>query len=113
MKKVRSVPIPTLTDNDGEGQGESNGKPKRTKMKVLRPKIAFGGIDQDHLFDWGAGGSNGGGVGSMSKTKVKKLLASEKEINSFTDFDPTKKLKKGGKSSKGAFKSKSKFKRRN
>ncbi len=62
------------------------------------------GIDHD-MFDWG--GDSSGGTG-MSKKQLK--LAVQKET--FTDFDSSKRLRKGGKVGTSSFKSKSKFKRR-
>ena len=70
--------------------------------KIIRPKFAVGGLDQDML-DWG--GSSGSG---LSKKQMKQD-AKEKD---FTDFNPDKKLRKGGKIGVSSFKSKSKFKRR-
>ena len=69
--------------------------------KVARPKFAVGGSDQD-LF--GSEPTNGK-VGKH----VMKQLAKEK---AFTDFDPNKRLRKGGKLGSKSFKSKSRFKRR-
>ena len=70
--------------------------------KIIRPKFAVGGLDQD-LMDWG--GSSSGG---LSKKQMKQD-AKEKD---FTEFNPDKKLRKGGKIGASSFKSKSKFKRR-
>ena len=70
--------------------------------KIIRPKFAVGGLDQDML-DWG--GSSGSG---LSKKQIKQD-AKEKD---FTEFNPDKKLRKGGKIGVSSFKSKSKFKRR-
>jgi ATP-dependent RNA helicase DDX27 len=75
---------------------------KTTKTgKVIRPKIAVGGIDQD-LLGWGSPSGSG-----LSKKQIK--LAQREE---FTDFDAEKKLRKGGKIGSNSFKSKKKFKRR-
>jgi ATP-dependent RNA helicase DDX27 len=68
--------------------------------KVSRPKFAVGGIDQDLLFE--------PSKDKVSK-RVSKQLAKEKD---FSEFDPNKRLKKGGKLGNKSFKSKSKFKRR-
>lgn len=55
-------------------------------------------------------GEWGGTSGAPSKKQLKVMA--RKEEKDFTDFDPNKKLKKGGKVGKQAFKSKGKFKRR-
>jgi ATP-dependent RNA helicase DDX27 len=73
-----------------------------SKGKAFRPKFAVGGIDPD-IISWGEGKTS-----SLSKKESKKLRM-EKE---FTDFDPNKRLKKGGKSGTSSFKSKAKYKRR-
>ena len=69
--------------------------------KVSRPKIAVGGSDQD-LF------SSEPVQGKVSKHVLKQL---EKE-KAFTEFDPNKRLRKGGKLGSKSFKSKGRFKRR-
>ncbi|CAE7655110.1 unnamed protein product [Symbiodinium microadriaticum] len=71
--------------------------------KIRRPVFAVGGLDQDML-DW-----NGGGSGGKINRKAAERDARE---GKFTDFDPNKKLRKGGKIGMQSFKSKSKFKRR-
>lgn len=68
--------------------------------KVARPKFAVGGADQDFF--------SNEDDGKVSKHVIKQL-AKEKE---FTEFDPEKRLRKGGKMANKSFKSKSKFKRR-
>jgi len=95
-EKVENVKKLTATELGG-------GKTVKGTNKVIRPKIAVGGLEQDML-DWG--GSNGSG--GISK-KQKKADARAKE---FVDFDPEKRLRKEGKIGRKAFKSKSKFKRR-
>jgi len=59
-----------------------------------------GGLDQS-LLEWGGAGIVGG-----QKKKSKQAAAT------FSDFDPNRKLRKGGKISTNAFKSKKKYKRR-
>lgn len=89
---------------DGEGEGGKRQKLVKQHTKVVRQKIAVGGLDQD-MIEWGgAAGSTGG----LSKKQIKNA-AKEKE---FTEFDANKRLRKGGKLGKSSFKSKSKFKRR-
>jgi superfamily II DNA/RNA helicase len=116
MKKVAVAREPT---GDGEGddaQAAAVANKKRgaktTTMKVVRQSFAVGGLDQDYV-DWGMGGSgsagsHGGSKGGMTKSQIRQA-AREKP---FTEFDATKKLRKGGKVANKAFKSKSKFKRR-
>jgi hypothetical protein len=77
------------------------GKKTTATGKVIRPKIAVGGIDQD-LLGWGSPSGSG-----LSKKQIK--LAQREE---FTPFDVTKQLRKGGKIGSSSFKSKKKFKRR-
>ncbi len=79
----------------------------QSAMKPVRQRFAVGGIDQD-MADWAENGSSGGGGARMSKKAIKEA-AREK---AFTDFDPEKRLRKGGKIGHNSFKSKSKFKRR-
>lgn len=73
-------------------------KHKSGAKKVHRPVFAVGGLDQD-MADW-----NGK---EMKEKKTKKKLDKE-----FTDFDPTKRLRKQGKLGSNSFKSKGKYKRR-
>jgi ATP-dependent RNA helicase DDX27 len=74
---------------------------KTGSKKVHRPVFAVGGLDQD-MAEWS-------GKGETSKDRKKAGKKDEKE---FTEFDPNKKLKKGGKTGTNAFKSKAKHKRR-
>lgn len=88
--------------------GPKFAKPKNKKdasieTKAKRPIFATGGLDQD-MYSW-----SGGGSGMKTLSKKKEKLSKEKE---FSDFDPTKRLRKGGKIGHSSFKSKSKFKRR-
>jgi ATP-dependent RNA helicase DDX27 len=80
---------------------KKNGKSENGK--VIRPKFAVGGLDQDFA-DWGEGKKNGG--------LTKKQRLQDAEDAKFTDFNPDMKLKKGGKLGSNKFKSKSKHKRR-
>lgn len=75
---------------------------KAGSKKVSRPIFAVGGLDKD-MAEW-SGSAKTGDV-----TKRDKKQKPEKE---FTDFDPTKRLRKGGKVANKAFKSKGKHKRR-
>lgn len=83
--------------------GERKQNHKDAHGKIVQQKFAVGGLDQD-MADWGGQGDGG----PLSK-KAKRTLAKEKE---FTDFDGSKRLKKGGKAGAAAFKSKKKFKRK-
>lgn len=128
LSEVGMKKVPVARDRDGargEGEGEGDdaqaaavankkkgGKAKAGELKVVRQSFAVGGLDQDYV-DWGlgAGGSaasQGAGQGGMSKSQIRQV-AREKP---FTEFDATKKLRKGGKQGHSSFKSKSKFKRR-
>jgi len=79
---------------------------KRTATgKVIRPKIAVGGIDQDAI-GWGTSTSSN----SVSK-KQRRAALREKEAP-FIAFDPEKRLRKQGRVGSSSFKSKKKFKRR-
>ncbi|RYH23051.1 DEAD/DEAH box helicase [archaeon] len=73
-------------------------KPAKKKLKVVRQRFAVGGLDVD---DW-EGGSG----------FVRKKAKASREKEDFSDFDPLKRLRKGGKKSNASFKSKAKFKRR-
>jgi hypothetical protein len=87
----------------GDTTSKSKKKKKEEDAPKKRPVFAAGGLDQD-LYSWGGGSSTGK---TLSKKKLK--LSAEKE---FTDFDPTMRLRKGGKKGHSSFKSKAKFKRR-
>jgi ATP-dependent RNA helicase DDX27 len=78
------------------------GNKRTTNGKIMRPKIAIGGIDQD-IIGW----ESSSGSGLSKKQRILSLR--EKE---FTPFDTEKKLRKGGKIGNSSFKSKKKFKRR-
>mmetsp|Transcript_17402 Transcript_17402/g.17488 ORF Transcript_17402/g.17488 Transcript_17402/m.17488 type:complete len:764 (+) Transcript_17402:55-2346(+) len=84
---------------------QPDNKKRDFDAKLLRPKVAVGGYDQD-LNEW-SGGNDGGK--KLSKKKQRLAAMKDKE---FTEFDPSKKLRKGGKVGKASFKSKGKFKRR-
>jgi hypothetical protein len=71
--------------------------------KVSRPKFAVGGSDIDVF---GEDSYENGGKVSKS---VQKQMA---KIESFTEFDPNKKLRKQGKIGTASFKSKKRYKRR-
>lgn len=73
---------------------------KKGAQRVHRPVFAVGGLDQD-MAEWS-------GKGDVAARKSKK----KKEEKDFTDFDPSKRLRKGGKVGHNSFKSKGKFKRR-
>ena len=88
------------------GAKKSKIKTDSGKTKILRPKFAVGGLDQD-LMEWGIG--SGKGSGSMKGKDQKRM---DRQIEEFRGFDPDKRLRKQGKISHHAFKSKSKFKRR-
>ena len=106
--KSHKITIQHFQEVDGEdGEDGSGGKKQKLvkqHTKVVRQKIAVGGLDQD-MVEWGGSAGSSGG---MSKKQIKKA-AMEKE---FTEFDANKRLRKGGKLGKSSFKSKSKFKRR-
>lgn len=82
--------------------GETKPNHKNEHGKTVRQKFAVGGLDQD-MMEWGG---EGGGKG-MSKKEIRKA-----KENEFTDFDASKRLRKGGKIGASSFKSKKKFKRR-
>ena len=85
---------------DEDVLGASRGKQAKG-AKIRRPKVALGGLDADIY-----GGSDPFRGRRSSKD------ASAGKLRDFKDFDPLKRLRKGGKLGKGAFKSKGKFKRR-
>lgn len=68
--------------------------------KVKRPKIALGGLDADFY------------SGSSDPFRSRKSSRVTEKLADFKEFDPLKRLRKGGKLGKSSFKSKSKFKRR-
>ncbi len=75
--------------------------------QIIRPRFAVGGLDQD-LMD----GDGGVGGKSMSKKMEKVMLRKDGGGKEFSEFDPSKRLRKGGKIGNTSFKSKSKFKRK-
>lgn len=112
MKKVavsRDQPAAAEGEGNEEGAVQTKKGKGQVQMKVVRQSFAVGGLDQDYV-DWGMGSADaqGGSKGGMTKSQIRQA-ARERP---FTDFDPTKKLRKGGKLGKKAFKSKAKFKRR-
>jgi hypothetical protein len=88
-------------EGGGEGEGE-NKQAQRKKTKVVRQTFAFGGFDQDIQEHSGA---------SMNRIN-KKRSAREANPEDWKEFDPNKRLKKGGKTGTSSFKSKKRFKRR-
>jgi hypothetical protein len=75
-------------------------------VQVIRQSFAVGGLDGDLLGD-GDRGIGGGGT-----TRKSLSMEARKAGKEFTEFDPTKRLRKQGKVGHNSFKSKSKFKRR-
>mmetsp|Transcript_19229 Transcript_19229/g.27521 ORF Transcript_19229/g.27521 Transcript_19229/m.27521 type:complete len:857 (+) Transcript_19229:1298-3868(+) len=100
MKRVQSESRNPRDGDDDDGLAEPRSQKQKQGNKVVRQKFAVGGLDQSPL-EWG--GAGGGG----QKKKSKDAAAA-----AFTDFDPNRKLRKGGKISTNAFKSKKKYKRR-
>jgi ATP-dependent RNA helicase DDX27 len=90
-----------------EPVGDEEGGKKRVRVKVVRQSRAVGGLDFADS-EWATSSGGEDIAKRMSKKKLKKL---EQDL-SFSDFDPTKKLRKGGKAGTNSFKSKKKFKRR-
>jgi hypothetical protein len=68
----------------------------------MRPRIAVGGLDLESGF----------GGEKVSKNKRLKMQVRKMEEGLNFEYDPNKKLKKGGKVGKHAFKSKGRYKRR-
>ena len=71
--------------------------------KIARPKFATGGSDD--IFGDVNENNNGGKV-------TKRVIKQISKLENFTDFDPNRKLRKGGKVGTNGFKSKKKYKRR-
>jgi hypothetical protein len=89
-------------DHDYQGDEGENKQAQRKKTKVVRQTFAFGGFDQDIQEHSGA---------SMNRIN-KKRSAREANPEDWKEFDPNKRLKKGGKTGTSSFKSKKRFKRR-
>ena len=86
---------------------EKSKKPKKgvqaeQKVSQKRHVIAAGGLEQDML-NWGT-------ISKASATKKSDAKRRPEEV--FTEFDPDKVLRKGGKKSNKSFKSKARYKRR-
>lgn len=91
-------------DFDGDGNGSrKKARKEQTKEKIVRHVRPVGGLDTFL--------SEGNEWGANSSAAKKKRQREDKEMD-FTDFDPNKRLKKGGKAGKASFKSKKRFKRR-
>lgn len=69
----------------------------------MRPRIAVGGLDSDLLGD---------GASSGLTSKRAKLQQRKMDAEMSFEFDPNKRLRKGGKSGTNSFKSKKRYKRR-
>jgi len=91
-----------VNDNDFD-DSRKKAKNEQTKEKIVRHVRPVGGLDNflNEGNEWGAN----------SSAAKKKRQREDKEME-FTDFDPNKRLKKGGKAGKASFKSKKRFKRR-
>jgi hypothetical protein len=114
MKKITVVEKPKSKNQDSEGGGDDydDDIPKnvKKKTKVVRQTFAFGGFDQDIY-----GGSSGSSASTSFAGRNKKKSKNSKEnmdIEDWKEFDPTKRLRKGGKIGTSSFKSKKKYKRR-
>ncbi len=97
MKKVTVV---EKLNDDGDDDG-----PTRKRTKIVRQKFAVGGFDHD-MAEWSG---SSGGINRVNKKAMKQQAKRDLE---FEEFDPEKKLRKGGKKGHQSFKSKAKFKRR-
>lgn len=105
---VKRVKVANREKDPGESQKISNVAELRNKkgkdLKVHRPILAVGGLDQD-INNW-TGSAKG------KNKEYKKMKIQSAEIDNFSEFDPNKKLRRGGKLSTNSFKSKGKYKRR-
>ena len=88
MKKITVV----------SGDEDPDSKPHK-KTKVLRQTFAFGGFDQDIQEHSSS---------SLNRLDKKRAVPQDE----WKDFDPNKRLKKGGKTGTASFKSKKRYKRR-
>lgn len=103
IKRVKLATRSKAEEYKSKTPAEIGLKKNSKNEKVRRPIIAVGGLDHD-MHDW----SGGGGAGKSNKKAAQRDARDRK----FSEFDPNKKLRKGGKLTKQSFKSKSKFKRR-
>eukprot|EP01036_Dinobryon_divergens_P058211 gene58211-77677_t len=85
-KKLANIKQTDLKDQLLTPDHKKQKKSTENDFKIRRPQFAVGGFDQD-MHDWN--GSEG-----KKLSKKKQAQRAEKE---FTEFDPNKKLKKGGK----------------
>ena len=106
LSEVGMKKVPVEREADGE-DGAASKQKRKQQMKVVRQSFAVGGLDQDYV-DWGMGSAGSASAQGGSKGQIRQA-AREKP---FSDFDATKKLRKGGKLGHNSFKSKSKYKRR-
>ena len=95
---------PSPQHDDDDGDYLSGRKPVKGKKhtKVVRQTFAFGGLDQD-LY---------GGSSMSSRFNKKKTSQLKNDMEDWKEFDPNKRLRKGGKVGTASFKSKKRFKRR-
>ena len=105
---VRREKVSSREQNASVEQNISNIAGSKNKKggntKIQRPILAVGGLDQD-IRNW-SGGTTG------STKEYKKMMRQRADVEKFSEFDPNKKLRKGGKLSKNSFKSKGRYKRR-
>jgi ATP-dependent RNA helicase DDX27 len=105
---VKRVKVASREKAPSEEQKISHTTEFRSKggkdARVHRPILAVGGLDQDI--------SNWSGSARGKNKEYKKMKMQSAEIDNFGEFDPNKKLRRGGKLSSNSFKSKGKFKRR-
>jgi hypothetical protein len=99
IKRVKLAARTKAEQYNAKTPSEMGVKKGSKNEKVRRPIFAVGGLDQD-MHDW-----NGGGGAGKSIKKAAQRDASDRK---FTDFDPNKKLRKGGKLANQSFKIKRK-----
>lgn len=113
-KKTKSIAeMGELREIKKRSRLQLEGKQNKNNTKnLMRPRFAVGGFDMEN--DYGSGGSSSIGGGSKGGLNAKKIKMQDRKIETELayEYDPSKKLRKGGKVGTSSFKSKKRFKRR-
>ena len=112
-KKTKSIAeMGELRESKKRSRLQLEGKQHKKESKnLMRPRFAVGGFDMENDFGSGSGGIGGGRGGGLNAKKI-KTQDRKIEAELAYEYDPNKKLRKGGKVGTSSFKSKKRFKRR-
>jgi hypothetical protein len=101
MRESKKAKVALTRSSEAKREKENSASLTQIKkgQKIIRPKVAIGGLDAD-LYQ------------SADPFRNRKSRKKVETLKDFKEFDPLKRLRKGGKLGKSSFKSKGKFKRR-